>query len=153
MTCEAFQADVSDVAAARGLVEQSAAALGGLDVFVHSSSGGFRGRSPEDVDEALWEEAIGSTLKGGFFCAQAAYRAMDGPGVIVFITDVAGLLDSNGNVVTKLHANAVEEWIENVSGGMKPKLQAALHALRGGVNQIAIGENSQSIGGTELVAA
>jgi pteridine reductase len=91
VTCEAFQADVSDVQAARGLVERSAAALGGLDVFVHSSSGGFRGRSPEDVDEALWEEAIGSTLKGGFFCAQAAYRAMDGPGVIVFITDVAGI--------------------------------------------------------------
>ena len=66
-----------------------------------------------------------------------------------FITDVAGLLDANGDVVTKLHANAVEEWIENVSGGMKPKLQAALHALRGGVHQIAIGEN----GGTNLVAA
>jgi NAD(P)-dependent dehydrogenase (short-subunit alcohol dehydrogenase family) len=87
----AFQADVSDVAAARGLAERSAAALGGLDVFVHSSSGGFRGRKAEDVDEALWEEAIGSTLKGGFFCAQAAYRAMDGPGVIVFMTDVAGI--------------------------------------------------------------
>jgi pteridine reductase len=87
----AFQVDVSDVASARALVEQSAAALGGLDVFVHSSSGGFRGRSPEDVDEALWEEAIGSTLKGGFFCAQAAYQAMDGAGVIVFITDVAGI--------------------------------------------------------------
>jgi acetylglutamate kinase len=66
-----------------------------------------------------------------------------------FITDVAGLLDANGHVVSTLHANAVEEWIDNVTGGMKPKLQAALHALRGGVNQIAIGEN----GGTNLVAA
>ena len=71
VTCEAFRADVSDVAAARGLVESATGVLGGLDVFVHSSSAGFRGRSPEDVDEALWEEAIGSTLKGGFFCAQA----------------------------------------------------------------------------------
>jgi acetylglutamate kinase len=66
-----------------------------------------------------------------------------------FITDVAGLLDANGHVVASLPANAVEEWIDSVTGGMKPKLQAALHALRGGVSQIAIGEN----GGTNLVAA
>jgi acetylglutamate kinase len=66
-----------------------------------------------------------------------------------FVTDVAGLLDENGAVVSSLHANAVEEWIGNVTGGMKPKLQAALHALQNGVNQIAIGEN----GGTNLVAA
>jgi acetylglutamate kinase len=66
-----------------------------------------------------------------------------------FVTDVAGLLDENGAVVPSLHANAVENWIDNVSGGMKPKLQAALHALRSGVKSIAIGEN----GGTNLVAA
>ena len=66
-----------------------------------------------------------------------------------FVTDVAGLLDENGAVVSSLHANAVEKWIDNVSGGMKPKLQAALHALRSGVKTIAIGEN----GGTNLVAA
>lgn len=66
-----------------------------------------------------------------------------------FVTDVAGLLDENGSVISSLHANAVEEWIDIVTGGMKPKLQAALHALQNGVNQIAIGEN----GGTNLVAA
>ena len=66
-----------------------------------------------------------------------------------FITDVAGVLDTNGEVVSTLHLAAVEQWISNVSGGMKPKLQAALHALQNGVSQIAIGEN----GGTNLVAA
>jgi NAD(P)-dependent dehydrogenase (short-subunit alcohol dehydrogenase family) len=91
VAAHSFQADVSDVAAARGLVQSAAEALGGLDVFVHSSSGGFRGVRPEIVEEALFDEAIGSTLKGGFFCAQAAYQAMEGPGVIVFITDVAGI--------------------------------------------------------------
>ena len=65
------------------------------------------------------------------------------------ITDVAGVLDTNGEVVSTLHLAAVEQWISNVSGGMKPKLQAALHALQNGVSQIAIGEN----GGTNLVAA
>lgn len=68
---------------------------------------------------------------------------------LTFITDVAGLLDANGQVVPTLHANEAETFIENVTGGMKPKLQAALSALRGGVGGIEIGEN----GGTHLVAA
>jgi acetylglutamate kinase len=38
---------------------------------------------------------------------------------------------------------------EVVSGGMRPKLHAALHALDGGVALITIGEE----GGTHLVAA
>lgn len=69
--------------------------------------------------------------------------------VLHFITDVPGVLDERGEVVSYLDANGVEQWIDIVSGGMKPKLQAALSALRGGVKNIAIGEN----GGTSLVAA
>ena len=70
---------------------------------------------------------------------------------LVFITDVAGLLDAKGNVVRKLCAPEAAAMLETevVSGGMRPKLQAALHALRAGVSRIAIGE----MGGTELVAA
>jgi len=70
-----------------------------------------------------------------------------------FITDVAGVLDPQGEVVSYLDADGVEQWIDIVSGGMKPKLQAALHALRSGVKTIAIGENCFYRGGTSLVAA
>ncbi len=66
-----------------------------------------------------------------------------------FLTDVAGLLDANGEVVPTLRAAEAETFIEVVNGGMKPKLQAALHALRAGVGAIEIGEK----GGTQLVAA
>ena len=66
-----------------------------------------------------------------------------------FITDVAGVLDAHGNVVAKLHAREAEHYIGAVTGGMKPKLEAALTALRAGVGAIEIGEN----GGTHLVAA
>ncbi|MBK5258588.1 MAG: acetylglutamate kinase, partial [Thermoanaerobaculia bacterium] len=66
-----------------------------------------------------------------------------------FITDVAGLLDRSGNVVSKLTALDARYWLDSdaVTGGMKPKLEAALHALAAGVGTIHIG------GGTELVAA
>ena len=68
-----------------------------------------------------------------------------------FITDVAGLLDANGEVVRVLHPHLAEDLLAStiVSGGMRPKLEAALVALRLGVPSIAIGEN----GGTCLVAA
>lgn len=66
-----------------------------------------------------------------------------------FITDVAGLLDANGAVVKRLTANDAHAFLASdvVSGGMKPKLEAALHALAAGVRTIHIG------GGTNLVAA
>ena len=66
-----------------------------------------------------------------------------------FITDVAGLLDANGMVVKRLTADDAYAFLESdvVSGGMKPKLQAALNALAAGVRTIHIG------GGTNLVAA
>jgi NAD(P)-dependent dehydrogenase (short-subunit alcohol dehydrogenase family) len=44
-----------------------------------------------DVEPALFADALGATLTGGFFCAQAARRAMGDRGVIVNITDIAAL--------------------------------------------------------------
>jgi acetylglutamate kinase len=66
-----------------------------------------------------------------------------------FLTDVAGVLDADGALVPRLGVQDTKQFIENVSGGMKPKLQAALTALVSGVGEIVIGEE----GGTTLVAA
>ncbi len=66
-----------------------------------------------------------------------------------FLTDVAGVLDANGTLVPRLGVSDTKSFIETVSGGMKPKLQAALAALVSGVGEIVIGEE----GGTTLVAA
>jgi NAD(P)-dependent dehydrogenase (short-subunit alcohol dehydrogenase family) len=88
---QAVQADVSQASEALRAVAACAEALGGLDVLVHAVSGGFVPRPPQDVDESLFDAAIDSTLKGGFFCAQGAYRAFDGHGVVIFLTDVAGI--------------------------------------------------------------
>jgi pteridine reductase len=87
----AIAADLSDGHAARRAVEDAATALGGLDVLVHAASGGFVPTAPLDVEPELFADAIGATLTGGFFCAQAARRAMGEAGVIVNVTDVAVL--------------------------------------------------------------
>lgn len=73
-----------------------------------------------------------------------------------FITDVAGLLDANGNVVSQLDHPAAAALIEEgiVAGGMRPKLQAALSAVTSGVQRVAIGDAiHHGKGGTHLVAA
>jgi acetylglutamate kinase len=82
--------------------------------------------------------------------AAAAIAIGLGASSLVFITDVAGLLDRKGVVVPALDARNARALLatDMVSGGMRPKLEAALHALGAGVASITIGER-----GTCLVAA
>jgi acetylglutamate kinase len=91
----------------------------------------------------------GTLLNVNADTAACAIAQSLGAGSLQFITDVAGLLDSAGNVVPKLTIQDAHAYLASavVSGGMKPKLEAALHALASGVGSIHIG------GGTELVAA
>lgn len=83
--------------------------------------------------------------------AATAIAVAHGAKELLFLTDVAGLLDESGAVVPHLTTIGVEAMLSSaaVSGGMKPKLQAALTALTSGVRAISIGEE----GGTTLVAA
>jgi pteridine reductase len=88
-----IRADAAQPADMAAMVDAAADAFGGLDVYVHCPSAGFEPRDPADVDEPLWDAAVDSTAKGFMFAAQAAHRVMAaaGGGVIVAITDVAGL--------------------------------------------------------------
>lgn len=83
--------------------------------------------------------------------AATAIAVAHGAKELLFLTDVAGLLDESGAVVPHLTTVGVKAMLSSaaVSGGMKPKLQAALTALTSGVRAISIGEE----GGTTLVAA
>ena len=101
------------------------------------------------VISSVAQGPMGALLNVNADSAAAAIAAACGATSLQFITDVAGLLDSNGSVVPSLTASDVQQLLagETVTGGMKPKLQAALGALESGVSSIHIG------GGTQLVAA
>jgi acetylglutamate kinase len=91
--------------------------------------------------------------------AASAIAVAHGAKELLFLTDVPGLLDHEGVLVPHLDSAGVETMLSSpaVTGGMKPKLNAALVALREGVN-VTIGQpttdNRQlTTGGTTLVAA
>jgi pteridine reductase len=83
--------DLSRAEAAGSLVARAVAELGGLDLVVHAASDGFEARPVEQVDEELWERALGATAKGAFFVAQAAAPVLrkSEDGLVVLVEDVA----------------------------------------------------------------
>ncbi|MFA9270763.1 MAG: acetylglutamate kinase [Baekduiaceae bacterium] len=68
--------------------------------------------------------------------AAAVARAM-GAFKVVFLTDVAGWLrdkDDPASLISEAGADEVEEAITTMEGGVRPKLQACLDAIHGGVS-------------------
>lgn len=59
---------------------------------------------------------------------------------LMLLTNVAGLLDAEGNIVTGLDTHQVEKLIAQgvIHGGMLPKIQCALEAVQGGVSSAHI---------------
>jgi len=63
-----------------------------------------------------------------------------GAHALVYLTDVAGVKDSEGSVIRWLDVGAIETMVQQatVSGGMLPKLQACTSALKKGVTRVRI---------------
>jgi acetylglutamate kinase len=61
-------------------------------------------------------------------------------GRLIYLTDVDGLLDSQGKLITSVDAGTVHEMIRKgtISGGMIPKMEYALDALENGVEKVQI---------------
>ena len=59
---------------------------------------------------------------------------------LMLLTNVAGLLDSEGNILTGLSTRQVDELIADgtISGGMLPKIGCALDAVKSGVSSAHI---------------
>lgn len=61
-------------------------------------------------------------------------------GQLIFVTDVGGVKDENGNTIPHLNRERIQQLLDSgvAHGGMRPKLRACLAALNAGVKQIQI---------------
>ena len=69
----------------------------------------------------------GDTVSGAIAAALKADR-------LLLLTDVSGVKDKDGSIITELNSNQIKNWINEgiISGGMIPKTETALMALEGG---------------------
>ena len=75
----------------------------------------------------------GDTVSGAIAAALKADR-------LLLLTDVSGVQDKDGSIITELNSNQIKNWINDgiISGGMIPKTETALMALDGGVRGVVI---------------
>ncbi len=124
--------DVSDVKQIDAMVTEVTRALGGLDVLVNNA--GVYPRVPFlEMREADWDFLLDVNLKGTFFCAQAAARAMIAGrrrGVIINLASQAIRGAARG-----VHYSASKGGVVAMTRAMA--LELAPHGIR--VNAIAPG--------------
>jgi 3-oxoacyl-[acyl-carrier protein] reductase len=97
----AIQADVSQDADCRGMVETALGELGRLDVLVQSA--GATSMIPheklDDVGDEDWDHILGVNLKGPFQCARAARSALqEAGGEIVNVSSIAGIQGTGSSI-------------------------------------------------------
>lgn len=71
----------------------------------------------------------------------AGHMAMAlGAGRLILMTDVDGVLDEQGRLISSLDATTAEAMIaaRQITGGMIPKIECAIEALKGGVKKVPI---------------
>jgi 3-oxoacyl-[acyl-carrier protein] reductase len=124
--------DVSRVTSVEALVEAAARDMGGLDVLVNNA--GTYPRVPFlDMREADWDHVLDVNLKGTFFCAQAAARAMIAAGRRGSIINLAS--QAIRGAVRGTHYTASKGGVVALTRAVA--LELAPHGIR--VNAIAPG--------------
>ena len=61
-------------------------------------------------------------------------------GRLILLTDVDGVLDDSGSLISSISAENINQMVEEktISGGMIPKIECALEALKNGVGKVHI---------------
>jgi acetylglutamate kinase len=59
---------------------------------------------------------------------------------LILLTDVDGVLDASGSLISSISAESINQMVEEktISGGMIPKIECALKALKNGVGKVHI---------------
>jgi 3-oxoacyl-[acyl-carrier protein] reductase len=136
-------ADLGRVAEAQRLVRAALEAFGRLDVLVNNA-GVFERRPALEMEERDWDRVLDVNLKGAFFCAQAAARAMHERGQGGAIVNVASDAAWSGGINPCAHYAASKAGLVSITRSLAREL--APHRIR--VNAVAPGLITTDMGGT-----
>jgi acetylglutamate kinase len=98
------------------------------------------------VVASVGADAAGASYNVNADTAAAAVAAALGAEKTIFLTDVVGWLEDpsdEGSLIAQATLDQVESKLEGVQGGMRPKLEACVAALRGGVPNAHIVDGRQ----------
>ncbi|HYZ28659.1 MAG TPA: acetylglutamate kinase [Thermoleophilaceae bacterium] len=90
------------------------------------------------VVASVGADAEGHSYNVNADAAAGAVAAALGAYKIVFLTDVDGWLDPSGELISLSHPNDLRGALADVTGGMRPKLEACLSAVDSGVTSAHI---------------
>ena len=90
------------------------------------------------VIASVGADAEGNSYNVNADTAAGAIAEAMGAFKVIFLTDVEAWLDADGGRISQATAAEVSERLSQVSGGMRPKLEACVHALGGGVENAHI---------------
>ena len=115
----ALEADVSDGAAVRRLIDGVEQALGPIDVLVNNAGIALR-RELEELTETDFDNTLGVNLKSAFLCSQAVWPGMRARhwGRIVNISSGA----ARGAGLVGVHYNASKAAMEGLTRGYAARL-------------------------------
>lgn len=136
-----YTVDLERAAAARAVVERALEVFGKLDLLVNNA-GLFQRRPALELEEADWDRLLDVNLKGAFFCAQAAARAMLGRGGT--IVNMASDACWSGGLNPCAHYAASKAGLVSITRSLAKEL--APHGIR--VNALAPGMIETEMGDT-----
>ena len=136
-----YTADLEQAAAARAVVDRALEAFGKLDLLVNNA-GLFQRQPALELEEADWDRLLDVNLKGAFFCAQAAARAMLGRGGA--IVNMASDACWSGGLNPCAHYAASKAGLVSITRSLAKEL--APHGIR--VNALAPGMIETDMGDT-----
>ena len=117
------QADISDEAEARRLIDETVARFGRLDVLINNA-GATRVIPHHDLDAVTdedWQRILGTNVVGTWYVTRAAVAALraDGGGSVVNVTSIAGVRPTGSSIpyaVSKAGLNHMTVLLANVLG-------------------------------------
>jgi NAD(P)-dependent dehydrogenase (short-subunit alcohol dehydrogenase family) len=105
-----LQADVTDAAQVRTLVDRTVAAFGGLDYAFNNGGSGGKGRPTAEMDERDWDETIDGYLKSVWLCMKYEILEMLKRGGGVIVKQLVGRRTTRLSLSRRLSLLGSEAW-------------------------------------------